>query len=55
MNIVSNIILILLVIACNLLMCGIGYIHGRKDEFEHIKERINEIIEDEQRDSKQDS
>ena len=55
MNIISNIILILLVLACNLLMYGFGYVHGRKDGIKLIKECIDEIIEDEQRNSKQDS
>ena len=54
MNIVSNILLILLVIACNLLMYGRGYFHGRIDTLKKVEQWIDEI-KDEQRDSKQDS
>lgn len=54
MNVVYNIILILLVIACNLLMYGRGYVHGRIDTFKEVEQWIDEI-KDEQRDSKQDS
>lgn len=55
MTIVETIILFILVLACNLLMYGVGYVHGRKDGIKIVKDCIDEIIEDEQRDSKQDS
>lgn len=54
MIILFNVLLILLIVACNLLMYVRGYFNGRIDTFKEVEQWIDEI-KDEQRDSKQDS